>query len=290
MKIFLFISLIAAPVFAAPIGMAAHVVGPVQVEQGNKKAPLKLLQRLEDGDVVRCGAGAQSIIVLFNGGGRYKIGASQSATVKPTDVIGATKLAGLSGPSAEAVKLLGNARVGAVMARPGQTFERLTEQFPGWMNSANARFTWLPLPGAATYTFTLFDAHDNVVWSAKSETTSADYNGLPLLEKRAYLWRVSGFGASGKPVPDTRCGLVTFLSNEDGAALTVLAGDLQNQAKDDSLALLMLAETYRAYGVLGRTLETLEDERLRAEPGVADARRDVIASLSPFARALAPEK
>ena len=52
----------------------------------------------------------------------------------------------------------------------------------------------------------------------------------------------------------------------------------------------MLAEAYRSYGVIGRTFEVLEDERLRDEAGIADAKDDVIASLSPFARAIAEKQ
>lgn len=283
------LSVIAA--HAAPVGMAAQVKGNVQLESGGSKAPLKLLGRVESGDVVRCGAGAQAIIVLFNGGTRFQIGANQSATIGANGVTGATKMAAMSGPSADVVKRLGNARVGAIMARKAQTFQRLTPNFSGWLSLEKPKFEWLPLTGAATYTFTLFDAYDNVIWSTKTDKLSADYpaDAPELRFERPYLWRLSGFANSGKPVQDSRAGLVTFLSPTEGSSLNSTVADLQSQAKNtpDNLPLLMLIEAYRDKGVLGGALEVFDSEKLRNEEGIADAKNDVINSLSPFARALA---
>jgi hypothetical protein len=284
------LSVVSLPAWAAPVGMAAQVKGSVTLESGGKKAPLKLLGRVESGDVVRTGAGAQAIIVLFDGGARYQIGAGQSATIRPGQVIGATKMAGMSGPSAAVAQKLGGARVGAVMARHGHAFERLTPQFPGWMPLDKPKFEWLPLTGALNYTFTLFDQYDNVVWSARTDKLFAEFPAdAPVLrEQRPYLWRLSGFGTTGKPVIDSRFGLVTFLSSDEGAALTKLAGELQQQARNatDKTPLLILVEAYREKGVVGRALEILEGEELRSEEGIAGARSDVIQSLSGFARAL----
>ena len=280
-------------VSAAPVGMAAQVKGDVQLESGGKKAPLKLLGRVESGDVVRCGAGAQAIIVLFSGGTRFQIGANQSATIGTAQVVGATKMAAMSGPSAALVQKLGNARVGAVMARPAQTFERLTPKFPGWLSLEKPKLEWLPLTGAATYTFTLFDAYDNVVWSVRTNKLSADYpaDAPPLRDQKTYLWRLSGFGNSGKPVQDSRFGLVTFLAAADDAALAKTVADLQAQAKSaaDVMTLLMLVEAYRDKGVLGRALEVFDDQKLRGEEGSAEAKNDIVEALSPFARALMPD-
>ncbi len=275
---------------AAPVGMAAELKGNVQVESGGKKAPLKLLGRVESGDVVYCGAGAQAIIVLFSGGARYQIGANQSATVGATKVVGASEMKGLNGASATVAQKLGNARVGAVMARPAQTFERLEPEFPGWLPLDKPKFKWLPLGGATTYTFTLFDQYDNVVWMVQTDKLTADYpaDAPALREQRPYLWRLSGVGNSGKLVQDSRYGLVTFLSETDGAALAKTAADLKTQAQNatDNTPLLMLIEAYRDKGVIGRALEVFDEEKLRNVEGIADAKNDVFNSLSPFARGL----
>lgn len=282
--------LAAIPAFAAPVGMAAHVVGSVQLEHGGAKSQLHLLQRVEDGDVVQCGANAQAVVILFNGGARFQIGAGQKATIHGAGVAGGVKLAAISGPSAKAVTLLGGSRVGATLSRKAKSFERLMPQNPGWLLLPNPRFEWLPLPGAAFYTFTLFDPYDNVVWSQRTTQNIAPFpaDTLPLLEKRAYLWQLSGFGLSGKPIPESRCGLITFLSPEDATSLANMVADLENQAvAADTTPLLLLAETYRSYGVLGRTLEVLENESLRNEDGLAEAKNEVLMSLSAFTRALA---
>lgn len=289
---------------AAPVGMAAQVKGKVEVESGGKKAPLKLLGRVESGDVVHCDNGAQAIIVFFKGGARYQIPANKSVTIGVGEVVGAPemKMTAMTGPSAAVVQKLGNARVGAVMARPGTSFQRLKEDFPGWLPLDKPKFNWLTLNGAATYTFTLFDAYDNVVWSVKTKDLSADYpaDAPELRAERPYLWRLSGFGESGKPVQDSRCGLVTFLPPASGATLTKMTGELQAQIKeletqkdeskgsDAKTALLLLAEVYRGSGVLGRTLEILEDERLVKEDGITEAKNEILNTLSPFARALMP--
>lgn len=276
---------------SAPVGMAAQVKGSVQLESGGTKTPLKLLGRVENGDIVRCAPGAHAIIVLFGGGRRFEIGSNQSATIGAGDVIGGKKMAGLSGPSADVVQKLGKARVGAVMARPPEVLQRLTPQFPGWLPAGHPTFEWLPLAGAANYTFTLFDAADNVVWSVRSDKLSANYpaEAPELRQQRPYLWQLSGFGNSGKAVDKSRSGLVTFLAPADATALTKLAADLQAQAAntDDKTPLLLLAEAYLQQGVAGLALEVFDDEKMRGTEGLAEARHDVIQSLSPFARTLA---
>ena len=281
---------IALPAWAAPVGMAAQVKGSVTLKKADKEVPLKLLGRVESGDIVRTGAGAQAIIVLFDGGARYQIGAGQSATIRPGQVMGATKMAGMSGPSAAVAQKLGGARVGAVMARPARTVERMTPQFPGWLPLDKPKFEWLPLTGALNYTFTLFDQFDNVIWSVQTDKLFAEFptQAPALREQRPYLWRLSGFGTTGRPVQDSRFGLVTFLSPTEGEALNKLASELQVQARnaEDKTPLFMLAEAYREKGVLGRTVEVLEEESLRDEEGLEGAKSDVTQALSPFTRAL----
>jgi len=276
---------------ADPVGMAAHVAGPVTVVRDGAAAPLHLLGRIQEGDTVRCGPGGMAALVLFGNGARFVVSAGTDGVVHASTVTGAKQLAALGGPSAEEVAVLGNARVGAMMARPAHSFERLLTNSPGWLIGTTPHIEWLPIEDAATYTFTLFDSHDDVVWSSQSTGTSADYPATapPLQEKRTYMWRLSAFGTSGKPLAESRWGLITFLEQADADDLTQKAAALQAQAKaeGDNTPLLVLADLYRAYGVTGKTLETLESEGVRTEPGADDAKLDVYNSLSPFARVLA---
>jgi hypothetical protein len=274
---------------AAPVGMIAHVTGKVTTIQDGNKAPARLLGRLEPGTTVVTAPGASAIIVLFGDGSRYQLGAGGRASVSAGSVTGAAKMAGLSGPSANAVRLLGNARVGAIMGRPASSYQRLLPDSPAYFLNPSPHFGWLTAPGAVRYTFTLFDGGDNVVWSTSTDKTGLDFptDVAPLVEKKPYLWKISAFGASGKSV-ESRFGFITVLSIADAATLDGLVKDLTEQAKTaaDKSPQLLLEETYRSYGVLNSALEVLDSEDLKSEPGIAEAKNDLLDSLSPIARTL----
>lgn len=274
---------------AAPVGMIAQVKGQVSTSHGGKKAPARLLGRLEPGTTLSVGPGSSAIVVLFGDGTRYQLGANAQATVAASGVTGGTKMAGLSGPSANAAKLLGNARVGAIMARPPATYQRLLPSSPSYFLNPTPRFEWLAEPNAVRYTFTLLDSYDNVVWATSTDQIGLDYPATvaPLAEKRPYLWKLTAFSASGKPVK-SRFGFVTVLSVEDAKSLDSLIADLKTQAQTatDKEPLLLQVETYRSFGVVNSALELLDSEELKNEPGVADAKADFLDSLSPFARVL----
>ena len=51
-----------SPAVAVPVGMACHLTGKPEVGTGGKWKPLRLMQRLQAGDTVRCSAGAEAII------------------------------------------------------------------------------------------------------------------------------------------------------------------------------------------------------------------------------------
>lgn len=277
---------------AAPVAMTCHLQGTPQVRSAGAWGPLRLLQRLSPGDVVRCGAGAQAVLVLFANSQRYRIDAGKQATVSATTVTGAQKLGGLGGASGRIAQNLGNTRVGAYLARPAQSHQRLTPDFPGYMEEGNRNFTWPAIAGAATYSFTLFDQHDNVVWSSRGADTTVEYPAdLPYPGlRRPYVWRLTPYGQSGKPQAASRWGVVTFLAADDAAALRRDATQLEEEARakpTDVTPLALLAELYRSYGVLERTLEILEDQRLAGQPGRMDTIKEVYGQISKYGRALA---
>ncbi len=287
--IFLTLTLAAAPALAAPVGMAAHVSGTVTLNHEGKALPLRLLQRLEPGDTVQAGAASGAVLVLFGDGSRFQVGPGGRATVTGNGITGAQKMAAFAGPSAGVVKLLGGSRVGAAISRQANSLQRLLPNSPGWIEAGQTHLDWLPIAGAAYYTFTLFDQHDNVVWSGKAGAPSVSDPALAGLQpKRPYLWRLAGFTTGGKPLPEARSGLITFLAPEDIKTLSASAADLNAPAPagNDTTPLLLLAELYRSYGVVGKTLEVLEDERLRNEPGAGEAHAQVIAEQSAFVQAI----
>lgn len=277
----------------APVGMAASVTGDVSVVQGGQKRPLRLLGRLHDGAQLVTGRGAGAVIVLFGLGRRFVVGAGQKATVSATGIAGARALPALAGPSQRVVKMLGQARVGAALARNAPSFQRLSPGAPGYFVGAPTRFEWQPIAGAATQNWTLFDGADNVIWSAATPQNFAAYppNAPALLERRPYLWKLSGFGATGKPLIESRWGIVTLLSPDDARDMEAAAVALMPApgAAPETIveALLLQSEVYRSFGALNRALEILDDARLRDVAGLSDARGEITDSLSPFARTLA---
>jgi hypothetical protein len=169
---------------ADPVGFVAQVSGNVTAVQGPQKSPVRLLGRLESGTTVSSGPNSQAVIVLFGSGSRYQIGANSRAKVGANTVVGAKRLAELSGPSASAVKLLSSARVGAKMSRLATSYQRLLPTASGYVEGPAPRFEWVPSTSknAARYTFTLFDSEDNVVWSTSTTETSVNYpEALPAL-------------------------------------------------------------------------------------------------------------
>lgn len=276
----------------APVAMVCSLRGSPEARSDAGWKPVRLLQKLRPGDSVRCGAGASATIVLFTNGDRYSVDAAQTAVVKENAVTGARALAALRGPSARVAQALQGQRYGAVVSRNTPSRQRLDPTGPGWMVAGERHFTWLPLPGAASYTFTLIDRYDNVVWSASTTgAVTADYPATlpPLRTEYPYVWKLAGFGAEGKPVEGGRWGILTFLTKADAEKLTGEIRELQGQIKEnpgDLTFLFLLAELYRSHGVVERTIETLEDTRLSNEPGIEEAKQEAYAEISRYAQAL----
>jgi len=290
----LFLLLLTGNALASPVGMATELTGKVEVRpaSGNNWKTLRLLDRLETGDTVRCGPGAEAVLVLFESAERYTVSAGATAVVEARSVKGASKNSGLRGPAIQIAKTMVGDRPSGFIARPALSHKRMTPQFSGWMPEGERHFDWEAIPGAASYSFTLFDTNDNVIWSARVAEPKADYPAdLPNFAlKRPYLWRVSAFGKSGKPLTENGWGVVTFLSKTDGDALTQAAKDLESDAQrsgDSVTPLVLLAELYRSYGVLEKTLETLERPQLENQSGIRQAQDDVYRQLGSYAFLLA---
>jgi hypothetical protein len=97
---------------------------------------------------------------------------------------------------------------------------------------------------------------------------------------------LSALGASGKPVEKPRWGTVAFLSQEDADALLQAASPLELQQKQnpkDATSAALLAELYRSYGVMERTLEKLEDLDTLSQPGALEAQSEAYQQISPYA-------
>lgn len=283
---------LASPVFAAPAGSAIGVSGKPEIRSKGASAwsTLQLRQKLEAGDVVRCGPGAQATVVLFATGERFQISAGKEVTVDAAAVTGAQSLGSLQGPSARVAKALAGAPTGVVRARPAPSHRRLQARGPCWLVEGERKLQWDPETGAATYALTLFDQADNVVWSQRVSEPAAEYPAdlAPLGLRRPYLWKLTSFGRSGKPA-GSRWGVITVLSAPDAERLTAdekdLQADIQAAPADTSLRLL-LADLYQSYGVLERTLEVLDDLRPTGQPGLLEALDETYRQISPLAHML----
>lgn len=278
---------------AASVGMATYVLGKAEVRLAGGSAwkPLRLMQPLEAGSQVRCAAGAAAVIVLFASAARYKVGSGGAATVAPNQVSGAVRDTALPGPAIRIAKAMGGSRLDAFIARPAQSHERLTPQFPGWVLEGERHFEWAAIPGAATYSFTLFDPNDNVVWSARVAEAKADYPAALTFFalRRPHVWRLVAFSQGGKPLPGARWGLITFLTQPDVDQLTAAVQSLEELAhteNTDSTGLVLLAELYRSYGVLEKTLEVLESPQLASQPGILEAQEEVYRQAGRYAQLL----
>jgi len=220
----------AAAARAAPVGVASHISGKAEMRSGAAGAwkPLRLLQRLEPGDSVRCATGGEVVVILFENAARFKIASGGTGVVETTSVKGAQKATGLPAPGIRIAKAMIGSRSDAFVARPAQSHQRLTPQFPGWLPEGERQFEWTPINGASTYSFTLFDSKENVVWSARVPAPHAEYPAElpPFALSRPYIWRLSAFSHSGKPLPESRWGFVTFLSSQDAAYLTGTTVDI----------------------------------------------------------------
>jgi hypothetical protein len=155
----LFLFALAGNALAAPVGMVTQMSGKVESKPaaGSAWKTLRLLDRLEVGDNIRCSQGAEAIVVLFDSAERYTVSSGATAVIEAKSVRGASKNSGLRGPAIQVAKTMVGDRPGGFLARPALSHQRMTPQFPGWMPEGERHFDWKPIPNAATYTFTLFD-------------------------------------------------------------------------------------------------------------------------------------
>src|SRR5881227_1666176 len=96
---------------ADPVAMACHVAGKAEVRTGaGAWQPLRVLQKLEPGAIVRSGAGADAVLVVFATGERFRVASGSQGIVEARTVRGGKSLGALSGPSAAVAQTLGGSR------------------------------------------------------------------------------------------------------------------------------------------------------------------------------------
>src|SRR5436190_4820770 len=93
------LTLLAGSALAAPVGMVTQLTGKVEVRPASGSAwkTLRVLERLDAGDNVRCSPGAEAVLVLFDSAERYTVSAGSTAVLETKNVKGASKNSGLHG-------------------------------------------------------------------------------------------------------------------------------------------------------------------------------------------------
>jgi hypothetical protein len=295
--------------WAAPVGMIADMKGAPQVKVGSAWTRLRLLQRLEPGQVVKAPAGSEASIVVFANGQRYKVAAGQQATVTENGINGGQRLAALGGASARVAQRLGGSRTGAVRGRPPEAANPLSAQFKGWMLEGERTFQWDAIGrwdaasnqqvNAPLYSFTLFDQYDTPLWTTRTAELQATYPAdLPPLQatnlggtRRVYTYRLIPLDEKGAPILSllSKWGVVTFLRQADADALMAEEQEFQPQYeanKDDPITLALRAELYRRYDVLQKVLETFQGGQFEPE-AFQPTVNEILQQVGRFASALA---
>lgn len=249
----------------AQVAMTSNIRGRAEVQDPEGWKPIRLMQKLYKGARVRCDEGAVLTVVFLKSGNRFRLDSGQSGVLESDSLSGGKALAGLKGASSDAAKSLGGSRVGALLSRAPISESRLNRAFKGWLRTDDKRVEWIKRDDAALYCFTIFDHDENVIWSVRTNSSSAEFpEGISEPPTaRPYVWRLSAFTRSGKMIEaGVRWGALTFLTAEQEEQLLKLTEPLLAQvAKDktDAESLLLLAAVYREMGVSQRALETLSD-------------------------------
>ena len=249
----------------AQVAMTSNIRGTAEVQDPEGWKPIRLMQKLYKGTRVRCAEGGVLTVVFLKSGNRFRLDSGQAGVVDSDSLSGAKALAGLKGASSDAARSLGGSRVGALLSRAPISESRLNRDFKGWLRTDDKRVEWIKRDDATLYCFTIFDRDENVIWSIRTNSASAEFpEGISEPPTaRPYVWRLSAFTRSGKMIDGSvRWGALTFLTAEQEEQLLKLTEPLQAQiAKDktDGESLLLLAAVYREMGVCQRALETLSD-------------------------------
>lgn len=255
--------------------------------------PLRLMQWLHVGDLVECDAGSELVVTRFKTAQQYTLPEQGRFEVQGNTITGAQRVTNLPQTTATVVKSLIQKDLPRQEERPTSPPQRLNPKGPGWLKIGETRLSWAPLPSAVRYSFTLIDQNDNIVFAQKTTQPTVAYpKNLPRLKSNhPYLWYLIGYTTTGARLPQTPWGVLTFLSPTDAQQLTKQANLLEQQAAgkpNDPTSLLLLAELYRRYGVLGNALETLRRPELKGLKGISGAREGLYEQLSRYASALRP--
>jgi hypothetical protein len=187
---------------AGDAGLIAGVTGDVKVMRapGAKWSKASVMQTLPAGSSIQVAAGGSAIVVLFEGGARFRLAGGSVSSVA------AAAVRGVSGPAAKALpalqirqaKLLAGSRVAggraaSTVVRGGSARIELQSLSATSIQQERPLFRWDAVPGAASYKLRLSDADDQIIWQTSAQNTGIAYppDAVALTPEVDYLWTVT---------------------------------------------------------------------------------------------------
>ena len=187
---------------AADVGLIAGATGDVKVMRapGAKWGKASVMQTLPGGSSIQVEAGGSAIVVLFEGGARFRLAPGSVSAVT------AGTVHGVSGPPPKALpalqirqaKLLAGSRVAggraaSTVVRGGSARIELAGLSATSIQEERPLFRWDAVPGATSYKLRLSDADDQIIWQSTAQNTSIAYppDAVALTPEVDYLWTVT---------------------------------------------------------------------------------------------------
>ena len=289
---------------AAVVGMAISIKGAPMVISSKSARRLRLSDRVNSGDKIRCASGSEAVVVLFGNNQRFVIGAGKTGVVGKDGVGGASAQSALSDASGRVAQALSGSKTGAFQGRnvgsgekAGIVWSHLQDKAPGWMLESDKTFSWAKDINAAQYNFTLTDKNNDVIYSVRATENSFTYpeTAPAIALYQPYVWRLTYYRENvdgNLEVFATKWGAMTWVAP---AVAQELSGLLANQTpatigKGDITTALLTAAAFEEKGVLQPALEILDELNARRPTiaGAFDALMNSYGNLPATARAYGP--
>ena len=114
--------------FAEAVAVVASLSGSATLRSGGSERALKLFDKLEPGDVVRCGGDGEAVLTLIGSSERYRLSSGGTAKVGVSGITGAQKASGVKGPSSRILRDMVASRVSGLAGRQGRSYSPISPE------------------------------------------------------------------------------------------------------------------------------------------------------------------
>lgn len=248
----------------APVAMILTTQGTVTLERGPVKQPLRAMDLLRPGDVLRADDG-EAVLVLLDDGRRERLKSKSKAVVTekgctPAAVERQDKVKLLARQLAGLRDLANSSRagVGVLRGEPPPTPQVVTPMYGATLLTDKPTLSWLPTDKADSYQVQLWSGDgQRQIWRATTDKARLAYpeKQKALKPGTKYLWRVRarmGEDTDLGQVVDSKFSTATKAEADELAALKPLA------ASTEVADLLLAAVTYEAHGLYDEALALYE--------------------------------